>query len=138
MEAIDEVEEHNIRSQFDSSSSSDGDESFGSGDEEALRPKLDMKKAISAKLMTLFNAESSKTSDAFANFDETMERRGTDYKAGVVKMCNEESGKFAAAGWIEKRASGTFMGVANWQRRYLVLENDKLFLFEGEKPKEME
>ena len=30
------------------------------------------------------------------------------------------------------------MGVANWQRRFAVLENNKFYLYEGDKTKEME
>ena len=47
-------------------------------------------------------------------------------------------GKFEMCGWILKKASSTYMGMANWQRRYLYLQNDKVFLFEGDSEKEMD
>ena len=31
-----------------------------------------------------------------------------------ISANNTKKGKFSASGWIEKKASGTFMGVANW------------------------
>jgi hypothetical protein len=42
------------------------------------------------------------------------------------------------SGWILKKASTTYLGMSNWQRRFLYLEDDKLFMFEGDKPNEME
>lgn len=55
-----------------------------------------------------------------------------------ISANNAKKGKFTASGWVEKRATATFMGVANWQRRFALLEDQRLYLFEGETPKEME
>lgn len=50
----------------------------------------------------------------------------------------KNDGRFEMSGWILKKASTTYLGMSNWQRRYLYLEDDKLFMFEGDKPNEME
>lgn len=55
-----------------------------------------------------------------------------------INKLNEKKGKFEASGWVEKKATGTFMGITNWQRRYLQLEDDKLFMFESDKVKDLE
>ena len=39
----------------------------------------------------------------------------------------KNDGKFEMRGWILKKASSTTLGMANWQRRYMYLQNDKLF-----------
>ena len=36
-----------------------------------------------------------------------------------------------------KKATSTYMGMANWQRRYLVLKNEKLFMFDSDSPEDM-
>jgi len=35
-------------------------------------------------------------------------------------------------GWILKKATTTYMGMANWQRRYLILKNNKLYFYESD------
>jgi hypothetical protein len=35
-------------------------------------------------------------------------------------------------GWILKKASTTYMGMANWQRRFLVLQDSKLFFYDDD------
>ena len=38
-------------------------------------------------------------------------------------------GDFEMSGWVLKRATATYMGMANWQRRYLWLKGDKLYFY---------
>jgi hypothetical protein len=56
----------------------------------------------------------------------------------IVRDNKRNDGKFEMKGWILKKAATTTLGLANWQRRYMYLENDKLYLFEGDSAKEME
>lgn len=55
----------------------------------------------------------------------------------IIRANIQGKGRFEAYGWILKKATSNYMGMANWQRRYLYLEDTQLFLFEGDKEKEM-
>lgn len=55
----------------------------------------------------------------------------------IIRANIQGKGRFEAYGWILKKATSNYMGMANWQRRYLYLEDSQLFLFEGDKEKEM-
>jgi hypothetical protein len=46
-------------------------------------------------------------------------------------------GYYDKRSWILKKATTTYMGMANWQRRFLVLKNEKLYFYDGETPKDM-
>jgi len=39
------------------------------------------------------------------------------------------------SGWVLKRATTTYMGMANWQKRYLWLKGDKLYFYASNDPK---
>ena len=54
-----------------------------------------------------------------------------------VKPTRNSGGYYDKQGWILKKATTTYMGMANWQRRYLVLKNEKLFLYDGDTPKDL-
>jgi hypothetical protein len=53
------------------------------------------------------------------------------------KVKRNTEGYYDKSGWIMKKATSTYMGMANWQRRYLVLKNEKLFMYDGDSPEEM-
>ena len=51
----------------------------------------------------------------------------------IIKKTNKrDDGAFEMSGWILKRATTTYMGMANWQRRYLWLKNEKLYFYDGD------
>jgi hypothetical protein len=39
------------------------------------------------------------------------------------------------SGWVLKRATTTYMGMANWQKRYLWLKDEKLYFYGSDDPK---
>jgi hypothetical protein len=55
----------------------------------------------------------------------------------AVKPKRNTAGYYDKQGWILKKATTTYMGMANWQRRYLVLKNEKLYLYDGDTPKDL-
>ena len=65
-----------------------------------------------------------------------------DYEQSIVSSHSEEGksdedaaqGKFAASGWVEKRAPGKFLGGSSWQRRFALLEDQRLYMSRGGKP----
>ena len=72
----------------------------------------------------------------FEKFEET--KRGDENdKMTIIRANVQGKGRFEAYGWILKKATSNYMGMANWQRRYFYLEDSQLFLFEGDKEKEM-
>lgn len=46
-------------------------------------------------------------------------------------------GQYEKQGWILKKATSTYMGMANWQRRYLVLKNERLYFYDGDAPEDL-
>jgi len=40
-------------------------------------------------------------------------------------------------GWLLKKASTTIMGISNWQRRYIWLQNDKLYFYDGDEAEDL-
>jgi len=41
----------------------------------------------------------------------------------IIRANIQGKGRFEAYGWILKKATSNYMGMANWQRRYLYLED---------------
>ena len=73
----------------------------------------------------------------FEDLGSKITRRNTmAYDIGV-KAKKDTRGQFEKRGWILKKATSTYMGMANWQRRYLRLDNGKLYMYDGDKPKDM-
>ena len=70
---------------------------------------LDLKNSITKK-------------DTFDKFEET--KRGDEKaKMTIIRANIQGKGRFEAYGWILKKATSNYMGMANWQRRYLYLED---------------
>jgi hypothetical protein len=88
--------------------------------------KNDSKKEINSN-------EKEKSDNNMINF---LKKVGSQTK--ILYNNQKNDGRFEMSGWILKKASTTYLGISNWQRRYLYLEDDKLFMFEGDKPTEME
>ena len=53
------------------------------------------------------------------------------------KVKRNTEGYYDKSGWIMKKATSTYMGMANWQTRYLVLKNEKLFMYDGDSLEEL-
>ena len=53
------------------------------------------------------------------------------------KVERNTQGYYDKKGWILKKATSTYMGMANWQRRFIVLKNDRLYFYETDSPKDM-
>ena len=49
-----------------------------------------------------------------------------------MKSNKKDDGSFEMSGWVLKKATTTYMGMANWQRRFLWLKNEKLFFYDGD------
>lgn len=162
-----EAEDNEIKSQFDSSSSdssSGSEEEKGEPEQPAgLKGRLSFLKRTS----TLFTKEETKpaklgrsqtiagkpaaSAAQKAGRRETttnpqpdpkqpapaLQRRRTMTHDIGVKPKRNSGGYYDKQGWILKKATTTYMGMANWQRRYLVLKNEKLFLYDGDTPKDM-
>lgn len=83
---------------------------------------------------------SSKKEDP-ANFEEAKRQRS---RAGTVatwdipnKPKRNTEGYYDKKGWVLKKASTTYLGMTNWQRRFIHLKNEKLFFFDGDTPADM-
>lgn len=44
-------------------------------------------------------------------------------KTIVVATNKKNNGHFEMSGWIYKKATSTYLGMANWQKRYIWLKN---------------
>lgn len=53
-------------------------------------------------------------------------------KKGTFKSDDKSKNSMQKGGWVLKKATSSYMGMANWQKRYLVLNKDKLFFFDSE------
>jgi len=50
----------------------------------------------------------------------------------IVADDPRDRGQFEMKGWLLKKATTTYLGMANWQRRYLWLKDDKLYFYDEE------
>jgi len=135
-----------VKSQFDSDSDSSASEEE---EKEPEQKKLNRTSSAPVNVLAFLKKSSSLQSigresasipeSSSKDLEAGLERKRTlRSKTIVVRDNKKNDGKFEMCGWILKKASSTYMGMTNWQRRYMYLQNDKLFLFEGDTPKEME
>lgn len=142
--------EDKVKSQFDSDS-----DSFGSDEEEqdTKKQKKAMNPSASEGLLGFLKSKTLKGESVArsktVNEDDNALSRGlkddkdkepaiSRSKTIVLKKNKRNDGSFEMRGWILKKASSTYMGMANWQRRYMVLQDDRLFLYDGDSEKDLE
>ena len=82
------------------------------------------------------NTENVKTGALERNPDA--KRRGTMAAYDIPnKVVKNTEGYYDKKGWILKKATSSYLGMANWQRRYLILKNDKLMFYDGDTPQDL-
>ena len=64
-----------------------------------------------------------------------MKRRLSRKQTNILDKDKGGKGQFEMSGWVLKRATTTYMGMANWQKRYLWLKGDKLYFYASNDPK---
>lgn len=122
-----EREPDDVKSRFESDSSAEDSEE---------KEDLEIKEAYDKKgLKNKLNFLRSTTSH-FQNMDfgrnSFMPEAPARSKTLVMKTNKKDNGNFEMSGWVLKRATTTYMGMANWQKRYIWLKNEKLYFYDGD------
>lgn len=75
--------------------------------------------------------------DKLPDSTKNTRRRGSMRYDIVPKTGQKKPSRFDKRGWILKKATTAYMGMANWQRRYLRLDGDRLYFYDSDAPKDM-
>ena len=127
------------KSQFESSSSDSSEDEEEKAQVKSLKNKL----SFLRKQQNVFSKEekpevrrnTERVVKGTLDKKEESKRRGTLAAYDIPnKLVKNTEGYYDKKGWILKKATSTYMGMSNWQKRFLILKNDKLMFYDGDTP----
>lgn len=130
-----EAQDKDLKSKFDSSSSESDDEEIVTA-----KGKLSFLRRNTTTFKKDEDLDEKRSKMTRRNTESTMKK--TEGKAFAYdipdKVKRNTEGYYDKKGWILKKATSTYMGMTNWQRRYLVLKDDKLYFYDGDSDKDLD